>query len=215
VYSSHHIKKFNEIFDIPVEKICFIPFCVDDEYFKPQKLDSYDYISSVGKDIGRDYPTLLKAIEGLSCNVKIVCGSNLDNTILPQNAGKLVNVPYLKVREIYSKSKFVVLPLHCNRGSDAAGQTALLEAMAMGKAVVASRSPSLLDYVDNWKTGIFVKPYDAKDMKSAIQYLLDNPEEADKIGKNARKAVEDKFNHKIYAKNLASLMWRAYENALD
>lgn len=216
VYSSHQIKKFNEIFKIPVEKINFIPFCVDDEYFKPQKFDSYDYISSVGKDIGRDYPTLLKSIGDVSCKVRIVCGStNLNRTILPQNVDKLVNVPYLKVREVYSESKFVVLPLHCNKGSDATGQTALLEAMAMGKAVIASHLPSLLDYVDNWKTGIFVKPYDPKDMKSAIQYLLDNPGEADRIGRNARKAVENKFNHKIYARNLASLMWNVYENALD
>jgi len=212
VYASYQIEKFKEIFNIPEDKCKFIPFGADDEYFVPQKMDRYDYILSVGKDIGRDYTTLLESIKNIPSKVAIVCGDqNLRGLSLPDNVKKIVNIPYSNVREMYARSKFIVLPLHPNRGSDAVGHTTLLESMAMGKAVIVSATPAVADYVDDWKTGILVKPYDVKEMRVAIEYLLDNPQEAEKIGKNARKVIEEKFNNRIYARNLASLLWNVYK----
>ena len=56
----------------------------------------------------------------------------------------------------------------------------MLEAMAMGKAVIASKSKGLYHSMklENYKHCIFVRVGDPKDLKEKIQYLLKNPKEA-------------------------------------
>jgi hypothetical protein len=44
------------------------------------------------------------------------------------------------------------------------------------------------------ETGLYVAPGDVQGWKAAIQYMLDHPEEAERMGRNARKFVENGMN---------------------
>ena len=77
----------------------------------------------------------------------------------------------------------------------AGGDSSLLTAMSFGKAVVATRAPSTETYVQDGVTGLLVAPHDVEGMREAILYLWQNPEEAARMGREARKRFEE--NHTI------------------
>ena len=53
--------------------------------------------------------------------------------------------------------------------------------------------------------GICVDPLNPKAIGDAIQYLIDNPQKAEQMGKNGSKAVEQKYNWSIEEKKLLTL----------
>ncbi len=115
----------------------------------------------------RDYKTLIEAMNGLDIPCRIVAGQvriigqyqsewrPIQNFgPFPQNVSVGV-VPYSELRKIYAQSRFVVLPLLPSETSS--GLTVLLEAMAMGKAVICTKSDAQVDVLLDGKTGLFVK----------------------------------------------------------
>lgn len=76
----------------------------------------------------------------------------------------------------------------------------LFEYMASQRPVVASDLPSLREVL-NEKNCVFFKPDDAKDLAKKIVWLLENPETADKIAKQAYQDVK-KYTWEKRAKNI-------------
>jgi len=70
---------------------------------------------------------------------------------------------------------------------------ALLEAMACGKAVVATPVGGILDVLEDGKNGVIVNVNDASALAGKIQELLVNPEKLAILGKNARESIADEF----------------------
>ena len=70
-----------------------------------------------------------------------------------------------------------------------AGITTILEAMAMGKAVIATKTAGQRDVIEDGVNGLYVPPGDAGALRSSIVRLLANPEEARHLGENARRLV--------------------------
>jgi glycosyltransferase involved in cell wall biosynthesis len=109
-------------------------------------------------------------------------------------------VPINKLKEFIAKAKFIVLPLI--NLPYAHGQMTLLQSMAMGKAVIVTKVPSTVDYVNDNEDALFVKLNDTDDMKTKIEYLLNNPFEIKRLGENARKSVENKFTNLHMAESI-------------
>lgn len=88
--------------------------------------------------------------------------------------------------------------------------TKAYEYMAFGLPIIISHS----DYVDRIIQerffGISVDPNNVDEIATAIQYLMDNPEEARKMGENGRRAVQEEFNWAVEEKKLLAL----YEDIL-
>lgn len=194
------------------EKIYFVPFGINPNEYQPHfKVGSY--IFSGGRS-DRDFDTLIKALTLLSKPIKafIVYGRETVTFKNPILTTKTANKPYMKILyeiphkayiKLLQNAAFVVLPLR--KVYYATGHTALLEAMATGKTVIVSRIPSILDYVEDWKTGITFEAGNYKDLKNKIEYLLEEPEEIIRIGINARKSIEQHFNLKTMLEKLISI----------
>jgi glycosyltransferase involved in cell wall biosynthesis len=71
---------------------------------------------------------------------------------------------------------------------------ATLEAMAAGKPVVVTRSGGPQEIVEDGRTGFLVPPADPAALAARICELLDNPNLAATLGRNARQEVENKFS---------------------
>ena len=69
----------------------------------------------------------------------------------------------------------------------------VLESMAAGKPVVATRVGSLPDLIDDGENGFLVEPGDSGAMAERIIRLLKNPELAVKMGKKGREKVRSLF----------------------
>lgn len=76
---------------------------------------------------------------------------------------------------------------------------AIIEAMAMKKAVVATGVDGILEVVQHGKTGILIPPRDPGALAAAIIELLRDPEKVRKMGIAGRKRVEEHFevNHRV------------------
>jgi glycosyltransferase involved in cell wall biosynthesis len=105
-----------------------------------------------------------------------------------------------ELRELYAMSCFFVMPLH--NVNFQAGVTALLEAMAMEKAVICSQTPGQTDVVVEGETGRYVPPEDPVALRSAILDLLHNKAEAKQLGQNGRKRIEQKMSLYHYVEGL-------------
>ena len=145
VYSSEQRRFIVEELGVPADRVVFTPFAVDSRFFDAATVEggSARVISSAGLEF-RDYPTLLEAVDGLDARVVIAAASNWSkransakDTKLPPNV-ELCSLGYADLRQLYVDSTLVVLPLY--DVAFQAGVTTILEAMAMGKAVVCSKT---------------------------------------------------------------------------
>ncbi len=72
--------------------------------------------------------------------------------------------------------------------------TKLFEYMMFEVPVVSSDFPLWRSIVEDAQCGILVDPTDTDAIAAATQSLLDNPEKAEQLGKNGRKAILEKYN---------------------
>ncbi len=72
--------------------------------------------------------------------------------------------------------------------------TIMLEAMALGKPVIASGVGGVYDVIQDGRTGLVVPPMDSSKLASRILELLNNPVRARLIGQEARRLVLRQFN---------------------
>jgi len=70
----------------------------------------------------------------------------------------------------------------------------LLEAMALGKPIVASHIGGIPEIVQHEKSGLLVKPADAEDLCRALFILLKDPAKQAIMGAEAKKRVEQRFS---------------------
>jgi glycosyltransferase involved in cell wall biosynthesis len=73
-----------------------------------------------------------------------------------------------------------------------------LEAMALGKAVVATTAGGIPEQVIDGKTGILVKPGDHRAFADALELLTDNSELRRKMGEAGRQRHEEEFSQLAY-----------------
>ena len=70
---------------------------------------------------------------------------------------------------------------------------ALLEAMACGKACIATDVPGSRDLIEDGVSGVLVSAEDSSALVSAIQYLRDHHDLRSKMGRNARLRIEEAY----------------------
>ena len=74
----------------------------------------------------------------------------------------------------------------------------IIEAMALGKSVVASNVGGIPDLVKDNETGLLVKPADSEDLANKLKFLLGNQKLAEKLGQQARQMVLKNFSNQQY-----------------
>ena len=85
--------------------------------------------------------------------------------------------------------------------------------MMMGKAVIATRTHSSVDYVEDNVTGMLVDPCDAKGMRRAIVHLLDHPRETQEMGNMARRRFEECYSFPKFARRALSILDCVYASS--
>jgi len=163
----------------------------------------------------RDYRSLLAALDGLPDFDTIILVSSrygdqlrsrFDMTI-PEWVHFLGFVQEDKLIELYRAARFVVLPLQ-ETTHFGAGISVILEAGALGKAVIATRNRGTAGIIKDGVTGILVPPYDVEAMREAIRYLWDHPEIAFQMGESARKFVEQNYNPERVNQGVEAMLQR-------
>lgn len=82
---------------------------------------------------------------------------------------------------------------------------ALLEAMAAGKAVIATRVGENENVIAHDKTGLLIEPSNEGELREAILDLITNREKVGNLGKNARNTVVKHYTSKHMTKKYCEL----------
>jgi glycosyltransferase involved in cell wall biosynthesis len=178
---------------IPESKIVRVRWFVDHLFFDPRPDVPATGICAVGSEM-RDYPTLVAAMRDLDIPCHIAAGTArivngvryFDDTPLPPSV-TVGRKTYTELRDLYARSQFVVLPIDGASDTDN-GINASLEAFAMGKPVIISRTIAQ-EVVRDGETGLFVPPGDPVALRDAIQTLWKDPDRCRQMGEVARSYV--------------------------
>lgn len=86
----------------------------------------------------------------------------------------------------------------------ACGFTNLIEAMAMARPVILTRTGAVASEIDIEKSGcgLFVPPKDPAALNEAMQFMLNDPSRAEEMGRKARELCEQRYNIQRYATEL-------------
>jgi colanic acid/amylovoran biosynthesis glycosyltransferase len=104
------------------------------------------------------------------------------------------------------RADIFVLPSVIERSGDAEGiPVALMEAMAAGVPVVASRMTGVAELVQDEETGLLVEPGDVSDLAAKLVHLVEDPDSARKRATAARRLVEREFELRSSAGRLLDL----------
>ncbi len=91
--------------------------------------------------------------------------------------------------------------------------TKMLEYMASGIPVVASNFEVWRNIVEGLDCGICVDPFDTNGIAEAIDFLVQNPDIAKRMGENGRKAVLNKYNWANEEKKLLNFYSKIIEGS--
>ena len=92
------------------------------------------------------------------------------------------------------------------RAAFQAGITTILEAMAMGKAVVCTRTTGQTDTIIDGENGIYVPPSDLRALRTAINELTSDLAEAKQLGAAGRRWVEERADIDGYTQRFEQLV---------
>lgn len=181
---------------LPAERVRFVPLNANPVPADPPPTRE-PFIVAAGRS-WRDYPTLLAALAGQPVPAHLFVGADdlpdakaSPGLTIHREAGREIYLDHLR------RCAFAVVPLL--PVERATGQVVLLEAMALGKAVIATRAPGTVDYLEDGVTGLFVGPGDAPALRNAIRSLWEDPARAARLGDAARRAVDARFGIEHHA----------------
>lgn len=81
----------------------------------------------------------------------------------------------------------------------------ILDAMAMGKPVVASTVAGIVEEVEDGRTGLLVPPADPQSLASAIASLLSSPDRRQAMGRAGKERFEQHFRAELAARRYQEL----------
>ena len=118
-------------------------------------------------------------------------------------------LPYEDVGEHIQKASIGLILFQPTKVNNMLGgpPNKLFNYMRYGLPVVSADFPEMRRIINENDCGLLINPTDVDSLYDALHYLLTNPDRAEEMGKNGKKAVESLYNWKEMGKRLV----RVYE----
>ena len=190
---------------VPPGRVRVLPFGADCDFWRNTAPPGAcaGPIVSVGSDPGRDYQTLLAAVGDLPLHVVTTMALPVEGRT---NVRVTTTHTSMELRDIYSGSRFLVIPLHDR--SQPSGQSTALQAMACGAAAVLTRTRGWWGetHLRDGENCVLVPPGRVDALRDAICGLWDDPRRCAAIGARARQTVVEHFGERRMAGVLDGLV---------
>jgi glycosyltransferase involved in cell wall biosynthesis len=212
------------------EKIHYIPACVDTKRFNPyldkdlkKELGIEDkivvlYVGRLVPQKGVNYliKAFSKVLQENSHAILVIVGEgpiknylvNLVNELgIRDHVIFLKAVPYNRIHKIHAISDITVLPSIPTKSWMEQFGYVLIEAMACGKPIVASRCGAIPEIVIDNETGFLVEPGDVNELAGKISLLISDSKLREKMGYKGRIRVEREFSYEAVLPKIKELYY--------
>jgi glycosyltransferase involved in cell wall biosynthesis len=188
VFSKMEIDLYSQHFDLPQERFKMIHWAVEAPRFESSEIKSLaeqPFVCALGSQ-ARDYAIFMNAASLLpSIRFKVVAWpQNLQGLSIPRNVEVFCNIPRQQAMNILGASQFMVLPLR--NSATPCGHVTIVSAMHSGKAVIATDSVGIRDYLQHGVTGKLVEPSEPKRLAEEILRLWDDADLRNRLALNAK-----------------------------
>jgi glycosyltransferase involved in cell wall biosynthesis len=188
-----------EHWNLPPGRFVDAQWPVDTSFWRPMDGPG-DLICAVGRE-RRDYATLVEALRPLKIRCHIAAGTavyyggfgSLDPRAANAGGEELPDTITVgakslpELRELYARSRFVVVPILPSISDN--GISTVMEAMAMGRAVISTQTAGRPDILRHEINCLLVPPQDPGALRRAIEQLWNDADLCARLGANARHAV--------------------------
>jgi len=184
-------------------------FTVGSDWSK--KENEVAYIGTFSKIRGiEEIVNSMSYTEGVRLNLGgIFCEKKFENKVKKNIGWSKVNelgfLDRTQINCVLSKSKVGLVILHPAVNYLESFPVKMFEYMATGIPVICSNFPLFCEIIQSNHCGICVDPLNPKVIGETIQFLIDHPNEAEKMGRNGRQAVEQKYNWAVEEGKLLDL----------
>ena len=189
-----------------VKHIARVQFGVDTNFFRPSPEHSRKRVVSLGTDQHRDWRTLANVFDALHSarpDVELMT-QGAPHGVLPGHVKAVPWMTHEQLRNFYQRSSVVLLPTVHNL--HVSGMTAACEAMASRRAVVATSTLGMEDYVQDGVTGRTVAPLDTAGFVDAVCDLLDSDADRTRMAHAARRFAERRLTSTNMVSQLGDLV---------
>lgn len=105
------------------------------------------------------------------------------------------------IHKYITNSRFVVIPSICNENCP----YSVLEAMEIGKPIVASRIGGILELIADGENGYLYKADDINELKEKLALLLDDDEKVNRFAQKSRELYESYYSPDSYYNELIKI----------
>jgi len=205
--SSKELMYYKKIFPKYKSKIFFIPYGQSTKtkninIYNPTSWETHYFFS--GGTSNRDYSILMSVASKIRYNFVIACTrKDIAGMDIPENVRVFHNA-YGEKFDLLMKNSYAVL-LTLENPDISSGQIVLLKAMEMGKPIVATKSACIIDYV-NETCAFLTQPKNLKELQIVLNYIIENPEEAQVRAFRAKKRYQENYTIQKFASSVAELI---------
>jgi glycosyltransferase involved in cell wall biosynthesis len=184
VWASHETEDFARVFGLPKWKLEYVPF--------HHTLHDYNYeirdegYLFAGGNSDRDYRTLVEAARPLDVSVWIALTQRdlLSGVNVPPHVRVEATTPE-GFRQAMAGARLIVVPMR--QGTlRSGGQQTCLNAMLLGKPTIAVGRRWAVDFITDGEDGLIVDYKDVEGLRRAVQWVLEHPDAARKMGERGR-----------------------------
>lgn len=184
------------------EKGAFVPLPADGDLGAAKHESSPDTYVFSGGGAGRDFATLVQAVRGTSIPLEVIAFRPEDVPDPPDNVRVRGPMAQSRFLERLGGARVVVVPLESAESPH--GQSLLVQALALGKPVVATRAVGTTDYVEDGENGLLVTARDVEALRAALLRLRDDEGLRNRLA-SAATATAPELSYERHADRLAEI----------
>jgi glycosyltransferase involved in cell wall biosynthesis len=206
VHTRREREIYHEWLGIPIERFEFVPFHEFDIPVTYQENTEHPFIAALGS-AHRDFPTLFQAVEKLNLPTIVASGRRaLEGLSIPPLVKTPFDIGKADCLRLAQEARINIVPLMPKPQVTAAGQVTIVEAMLMGRAIIASNCYGAEDYIVHGQTGLLVEPGSVDDLVQAIEMLWNDPALRNRLGQAAYRYAQENFSCQAVGAVMAKIL---------
>ncbi len=193
-------------FGIDKKRIICIPNFADVKEYLPQ-YGSENYFVCFGRLSGeKGLLTLIRAVREIKTSRLLIIGegelrNRLEEYVLEKDVANVEFSGYMgeeRLKSVVRDSMFAVVPSEWYENCP----HSILEAFALGKPVIGSDIGGIPELIEDGVDGLLFESGNSEELSEKIAHLIGRPGLRERMGRNARKKVEEKYNPEVYYQKL-------------